>query len=322
MQDNIFTNTLLIDKDNISKNIDKIITQYKDTIINNQDLIEEANRIDIKNNNGFLLDYDVIKKIFDKIEKEEIRYGMVTTSLKDEDKKIIYGKEILDIGNVVVINDGNSYVILEMILRNILVLNTTILVNNGYMYATNNLLISLLDNVLEIFKAKYLIQMIISDNYEDILTNYANIDLVVGIGSHELQKLVTKKSRNKTLLSGYENFDLYIEDISHIDFLETIINSNLNINIYVNQNLNLDYDNIIVVSDIREAIAMINYNGNRYSASIFTNSKENASKFIKEVKSKIVTINTNPLIERIIDIKESDLGLEKTIIYPMDLNKL
>ena len=316
MQDNIFTNTLLIDKDNISKNIDKIITQYKDTIINNQDLIEEANRIDIKNNNGFLLDYDVIKKIFDKIEKEEIRYGMVTTSLKDEDKKIIYGKEILDIGNVVVINDGNSYVILEMILRNILVLNTTILVNNGYMYATNNLLISLLDNVLEIFKAKYLIQMIISDNYEDILTNYANIDLVVGIGSHELQKLVTKKSRNKTLLSGYENFDLYIEDISHIDFLETIINSNLNINIYVNQNLNLDYDNIIVVSDIREAIAMINYNGNRYSASIFTNSKENASKFIKEVKSKIVTINTNPLIERIIDIKESDLGLEKTIIYP------
>ena len=61
---------------------------------------------------------------------------------------------------------------------------------------------------------------------------------------------------------------------------------------------------------------MINYNGNRYSASIFTNSKENASKFIKEVKSKIVTINTNPLIERIIDIKESDLGLEKTIIYP------
>ena len=316
MQDNIFTNTLLIDKDNISKNIDKIITQYKDTIINNQDLIEEANRIDIKNNNGFLLDYDVIKKIFDKIEKEEIRYGMVTTSLKDEDKKIIYGKEILDIGNVVVINDGNSYVILEMILRNILVLNTTILVNNGYMYATNNLLISLLDNVLEIFKAKYLIQMIISDNYEDILTNYANIDLVVGIGSHELQKLVTKKSRNKTLLSGYENFDLYIEDISHIDFLETIINSNLNINIYVNQNLNLDYDNIIVVSDIREAIAMINYNGNRYSASIFTNSKENASKFIKEVKSKIVTINTNPTIERIIDIKESDLGLEKTIIYP------
>ena len=37
----------------------------------------------------------------------------------------------------------------------------------------------------------------------------------------------------------------------------------------------------------------------------------------KEVKSKIVTVNTSPTIERIIDIKQNDLVNEKTIIYPL-----
>ena len=56
-------------------------------------------------------------------------------------------------------------------------------------------------------------------------------------------------------------------------------------------------------SDVDEAIAQINYNGSRYSSAIFTTSSENASKFIKEVKSKIVTVNTSPTIERIIEDK-------------------
>ena len=78
------------------------------------------------------------------------------------------------------------------------------------------------------------------------------------------------------------------------------------------------YSNSIIVSDIDEAIAQINYNGNRYSSAIFTSSTENASKFIKQVKSKIVTINTSPTIERIIDIKQTDIINEKTIIYPFN----
>ena len=39
-------------------------------------------------------------------------------------------------------------------------------------------------------------------------------------------------------------------------------------------------------------------------------------KFIKEVKSKTVTVNTSPSIERIIDINQMDLVIEKNIIYP------
>ena len=58
--------------------------------------------------------------------------------------------------------------------------------------------------------------------------------------------------------------------------------------------------------------------GNKYSSSIFTTSTDNASKFIKEVKSSYVTVNTSPTIERLLDIKQRDLVLEKTIIYPVE----
>lgn len=187
------------------------------------------------------------------------------------------------------------------------------------MFGTNQLLIQIVQSVLEQFNiSKYLIQIFISETFDDILSNYANIDLVVCIGNHNLQNLVLGKCRVKTIISGYENFDLYIEDITHIDFLNKLVHTGLNIQIYVNNEIKLDYPDVMSVADIDEAIAHINYNGSRYSSSIFTTSTENASKFIKEVKSKFVTVNTSPVIDRIMDIKQTDLINEKTIIYPIN----
>ena len=157
-----------------------------------------------------------------------------------------------------------------------------------------------------------------SETYDDVLSNYANIDLVICIGDHNLQRLIAKKSNTRTIYSGYDNFDLYVDDIINFEFLNEIVNTGLNIQLYVNKNIDFDNNNSVLVDDIDEAIAQINYNGHRYSSSIFTNSKENASKFIREVKSKMVTVNTSPTIERLLDIKQADLVSEKTIIYPMN----
>jgi gamma-glutamyl phosphate reductase len=187
------------------------------------------------------------------------------------------------------------------------------------MFGTNQLLIQIMQSVLEQFNvSKYLIQIFISENFDDILSNYANIDLVVCIGDHNLQSLVLNKAKNQTIISGYENFDLYIEDTTHIDFLNKIIDTGLNIQLYINSDTKLDYSDAIIVNDVDEAIAQINYNGSKYSSAIFTTSKENASKFINEVKSKRTSINVSPTIERIIDIKQTDLINEKTIIYPLN----
>ena len=50
---------------------------------------------------------------------------------------------------------------------------------------------------------------------------------------------------------------------------------------------------------------------------MFTKSANSASRFMREVNSKIITVNASPTIEKIIDIKQSDLIIEKTIIYPL-----
>ena len=323
MQDNninkIISNALQVNKDILSKNIKTIIIKIQKALESNKESIEQANSIDKKNNNGFILDFDIIKNIFSNLEKENLFYGDVTLSQKDEVKKIIYGTQIMDYGNVVVITDGNPYTIIEMVVRNIMAGNTTIFSNNGFMFGTNQLLIQIIQSVLEQFNiSKYLVQIYVSENFDEILSNFANIDLVVCIGNHSLQNMILNKSKNRTIVSGYENFDLYIEDNSHIDFLNKIVNTGLNIQLYINNDTKLDHPNAILVNDIDEAIAQINYNGSKYSSAIFTASTENAAKFIKEVNSKIVTINTSPTIERIINIKQTDLVNEKTIIYPIN----
>ena len=315
----IITNSLEVNKDILSKNIKAIIIQIKNALEINKEAIKAANSIDKKNNNGFILDFNIIKNIFSNLEKENLFYGDVTLSQKDEEKKILYGTQIMDIGNVVVITDGNPYTIIEMIIRNIMAGNTTIFSNNGFMFGTNQLLIQIIQSVLEQFNiSKYLVQIYVSENFDEVLSNFANIDLVVCIGNHSFQNMILNKSKNRTIVSGYENFDLYIEDVSNIEFLNKIVNTGLNIQLYINSDTNLDHSSAIMVNDIDEAIAQINYNGSNYSSSIFTTSKENASKFIKEVKSKIVTINTSPTIERIIDIKQNDLINKKIIIYPFN----
>ena len=315
----IITNSLEVNKDILSKNIKAIIIQIKNALEINKEAIKAANSIDKKNNNGFILDFNIIKNIFSNLEKENLFYGDVTLSQKDEEKNILYGTQIMDIGNVVVITDGNPYTIIEMIIRNIMAGNTTIFSNNGFMFGTNQLLIQIIQSVLEQFNiSKYLVQIYVSENFDEVLSNFANIDLVVCIGNHSFQNMILNKSKNRTIVSGYENFDLYIEDVSHIEFLNKIVNTGLNIQLYINSDTNLDHSSAIMVNDIDEAIAQINYNGSNYSSSIFTTSKENASKFIKEVKSKIVTINTSPTIERILDINQNDLINKKIIIYPFN----
>lgn len=323
MQDNninkIISNALQVNKDILSKNIKPIITQIKKALESNKEAIVQANSIDKKNNNGFIIDFNIINNIFSNLEKENVFYGDVTLSQKDEEKKIVYGTQIMDYGNVVVITDGNPYAIIEMVIRNIMAGNTTIFSNNGFMFGTNQLLIQIIQSVLEQFNiSKYLVQIYVSENFDEVLSNFANIDLVVCVGNHSLQNMILNKSKNKTIVSGYENFDLYIEDTSHINFLNKIVNTGLNIQLYINSDTKLDHSSAIIVNDVDEAIAQINYNGSKYSSAIFTTSTENASKFVKEVKSKIVTINTSPTIERIIDIKQTDLINEKTIIYPFN----
>src|SRR5574344_852303 len=129
MQDSInkiISNALLVNKDNLTENIQNLISQIYEAFKNNKDAIVKANEIDRKNNNGFLIDFSIIDNIFSNLKKETMIYGSVTLSQKDDNNNVVYGIQVMDCGNVVVINDGNPYVIIEMIIRNIIAGNTTI----------------------------------------------------------------------------------------------------------------------------------------------------------------------------------------------------
>ncbi len=316
--DTIISNALIIKKENLNKNIKIIIKQIQKAIYNNKEAIFQTNKIDKKNNNGFMMDFDIIDNIFKLAEKENLFYGDVILSQKDKDKKIIYGKQIMDYGTIVVINDGNPYTIIEMAVRNIMAGNTVIFSNDGFMYGTNQLIIKIIQSVLEQFSiSKNLIQIFITENIDEVLSNYANIDLVICIGNQKLQRLVLSKSKIKTITSGYENFDIYMDDELYIDFIDKILDTGLDFQLYINSKLSIDYPNSILVDDIEEAIAQINYTGSKYSAAIFTKSPQNASNFMANVKSKMVTVNTSPTIERILDIEQKDLFKEKIVVYPL-----
>ncbi len=298
-------------------NIKDILNEIKETIDKTFAVLEEANKIDLKNNNGFKVELSVFDNIIDNCLKEDLTYGKVIDNLKNDEKKYYYGKEIESLGTICLIFDGNPYTLLELIIRNLLVNNSLIISYNGYMYGTNNYLIELIKQVLNHNKLDAnQINSYIADDIYQVLKYYTSYDLVIGIGNRELQNNVLKQTHNKVITSGYANFDLYIESLKNIAFIQEFIKLNPHITIYYQEDLNLDLADAIPVNNLDEAIYMINNNGSLYSTAIFTDDKDHAHTFIKEIKSKQVLVNTSPLANHPLDINESSLCNEKIIIYP------
>jgi len=317
--ESIIANILVINKNTPSKDkINNIINQLHKSLNYNRESISVANDIDIKNSNGFKLDFSVIDQIFKNIEKETSYCGDVIYSEKNNEKKFVYGKYLSSKGTVLFINEGNTYVLLEMILKNLISNNTLLINTSGYMYGVNNFLVGIIQTILENNGyPKNQVQIYVSETSEEVLKHYTSLDLVVCIGNHNLQRFVQNHAKNELIVSGYENFDIYLETDKYMDLINNIINQNVPIQFYVNKNLNIDIENAIMVTDVEEAVAQINFNGSGYSTAIFTLNNDSASYFMQNVKSKIITINTSPTIERICDINHSQLMCEKTIIYPL-----
>lgn len=312
----IVNRAIIVDKSGLKKNvIIKVIKDIETSIEINFERLILASKIDNKNHNGFIIDRQIVKNIFNNITKEDIIYGKVIESKKDKTK--MYGREYLDLGNVLIFNKGNFYVVLELILRNFLVGNTSIVISKAYMYGVNNLLISIIKEVLKVNDlSEDFVNLFITNDEDDVFKEYANVDLNIVVGSREEQNKVISNSKVPVIASGYLSYDLYIDDLVDEDFLKKIMKLGLDINVYIKEDLKIDFPDTIIVSNLEEAIATINYNGNHYSSTILTKDASQAALFIRKVKAKVVTVNTSPNIESVLDIKERDLALEKTIIYP------
>ncbi len=216
---------------------------------------------------------------------------------------------------------GNTYCLLELVLKAILTHNSIIITSDSdYMKATNELILILVKRILNAYNIdKNFIQILYTSRIEELLSNNIGINKVIAIGNRNFQNKIRKISKVEVISKGYNYFDLYIENEKNLDFIEKIIKENENIDIYIKRGLKVDFEDYIEVEDIDEAIAQINFSTSGYSSSIFTDNKQNASVFLKEIKTNNVSVNSSPLIQDIVDIDINLLLTRKNMYYPNPL---
>ena len=313
---NIINNAIMANRNNKYNYEKELVSNFARAIRENIKLFESTNEIDLNNNNGFKLDNNLIDKILKKYENTE-------PLIKSKDKISLMDNQLLNsklytkLGVVLVMFDGNTYTMLEMILLGLLTHNTMVFAYNGYMGGTNGLLINMVQTILEKENLKKeMFQHSVTLRSNEFFDNFKSINKTVIIGINEFINKYLKECTTETIVSGYQNYDIYIDSLKDIEFIKKILMQKLYVSIYINSNLKIKAGNAIFVEDIDEAITYINYNSSKYCSSIFTENNENASKFIDNINSRFVMVNTSPTIEQSLDINQENLLKEKTILIP------
>jgi len=309
---------------NMDINIDgkKIVQNIFELLEENKDNIEKANKIDIKNGNGYTIDFEMFRMLHRKIEDLEDMYRKVISMNKNANN-YIEGKQTDNLGTICLVYDGNTYCLLELAIKAILTHNSLILTSESdYMKATNELIIILIRRILEAYKIdKNLVQILYTSRMKELLSNCASIKKVIVVGNKNFQEKIKKVSKIETICKGYNFFDLYIEDLTNLEFIKEVIKANDAIDIYVKSGLKVPFDDCIEVEDIDEAVAQINFNTSGYSSSIFTDNNKNAAEFLREIKTDNVSVNSSPLIESIIDVDVNLLVTKKNMYYPNPISE-
>lgn len=307
---------------NMDANIDgkKVVQNIFELLDENKEGLEKANKIDIKNNNGFKLNFDMFQKLNNEINAIEDVYRKVI-SMNQNENNYLEGKQTDNLGTICLVYDGNTYCLLELVLKAILTHNSIIITSESdYMKATNELIVILIQRILKAYNIdKNLVQILYTSRIEELLSNSTSINKVFAIGNKGFQDRIRKESKVEVISKGYNYFDLYIEDLTNLTFIKKIVKEEENIDIYVKNGLEVPFENYIEVEDIDEAIAQINFNTSGYSSSIFTDNNQNASVFLREVKAGNVSVNSSPLIENIVDVDINLLLARKNMFYPNPL---
>ena len=271
-----------IDTKQLVKDIFIKINEAKEDIL-------KANMIDIRNNNGFEIDFNIIGMIEAELLKIEDLYNRIIC-LEDNSMEYVLNDSF---GTICTIYNGNTYYLIELALKSILTRNSMIFVNEiNYMDFTNRLILILIKNILDKYRIdKNLIQLLYTDDFHALLSNNASINRVFAIGNLEFQNRVKESSSVEVICLGIDRYDIYIEDIKNISILEELSKIDC-CDIYVKTGLKVSFDDYIEVKDIEEAVGQINFNTAGHDSIILTDSKSSASYFAKNVKADNVFVNT------------------------------
>ena len=199
---------------NVNIDVKQVVKDIFIEINEAKDDIMKANMIDIRNNNGFEIDFNIIGMMEEELLKIDVLYN-----------KSIYlennpGEYLLNdsFGTICAMYNGNTYYLIELALKSILTRNSMIFVSEtNYMDFTNRLILILIKNILNKYGIdKNLIQLLYSDDFHVLLSNNASINRVLAIGDLEFQNRVKESSSVEVICLGIDRYDIYIEDINNL----------------------------------------------------------------------------------------------------------
>src|SRR5699024_567077 len=102
------------------------------------------NKIDVKSNNGFKINFDMFQKLNNEINSINDVYRKVI-SMNQNENNYLEGKQTDNLGTICLVYDGNTYCLLELVLKAIVTHNSIIAASESdYMKATNELIVILI----------------------------------------------------------------------------------------------------------------------------------------------------------------------------------
>ncbi len=318
-------NNSIMAREKMDLNLDakNIVKQWFEQIDKNKDAIIKINSIDVRNDNGFTLDFDIINAMKDRLLSIGDQYRKIISMQKDDANHYIVGKQQDSLGTILLAYDNNVYTMIEFVAKCILSHNSLIVSSdNEYMKLTNEVFVNLMHDVLKAYEySEEFIQIYYTKDFSELLYNNTSINKVFACGNADFQRMIVSKSRIPVQCIGYDNYELYLEDNTNLDMVRKIVGSSNKVDVYAKEGIDTGDIDAIIVSDLDEAIARINYNGSGFSTSIFTNSGEDGAKFLREVKSSNIGVNSSPLKNTYNSVDIASLVTVKNMYYPSPLTE-
>lgn len=287
--ENLFDITKKLKDINIKEN-KAILDEFRYQIQKNENIIKE---ILTKENKALESNYqyDKIFEIIDRVKDYQF------------DKLNKYSS----IGRVVCFSNGDTYFLVELMIKAILTKTKVVFVTESYMLNTNTYLISIIQKVLEKYNVLgYAVSLYNTQNYKEITKAVENIDCIVVNKNWDLYKQLQQLTDVKIIYSDYGNINVYAES----DDFENEIKK------LCEDASKEDKDVFLFKTDnIQAYIDNMDNNFLFYSVVIYTKDLENCTYFFRNIKAENVYINKNPFETNDVEFSEFEFLFKKNIIY-------
>ena len=271
----------------------ELLDYIKKEFVSDKSLIERAFNMDYEDWE-FDMDFNILLDQIENIKKQ--KYLPVFSK-----EKVVDG-----LGKIALVCNQNPYLIFNFVLSCIYTNNKVEVVLGNKMLATNKIILEVLKKVLDEQKVEFgTVSYIELSNQDDIISKQDNYDLIYYFGNKNSYINFVKRLHIDSRFEECGIINLYSDSK---DFKETLVE--IDKWAYLNE-IKINFYN----KDIEEAIKEINkYNSLGKMTIIISKDFDKITKFIREVKTENIYVNTNPVSKY---KYETDLN---NLVYTKNIN--